>query len=176
MTPSNTDKALEVLTLDLQGEIFALEAGQVREILDYVHVTEVPGSQPFVNGLINVRGKVVPLADLRIKFGMELKDATVDTRIVVIEIDIDGVPSIIGIRADKVHEVTELLPSALEETPKLGMKWRPEFIRCIGKRGSDFIVVPNIERIFSRDAGDVAVVVADTTVDRNAAPALPARG
>ncbi len=161
---------LEVLTLDLQGEIFALEASQVREILDFVNVTEVPGSQPFVNGLINVRGKVVPLADLRIKFGMEQKDATLDTRIVVIEIDIDGIPSIVGIRADKVHEVTEMLPAALEETPKLGMKWRPDFIRCIGKRGTDFIVVPNIERIFSQ----TTAAVAEASADRNTVPAAPA--
>jgi purine-binding chemotaxis protein CheW len=170
MTVSNIAMPLEVLTLDLQGEIFALEASQVREILDFVNVTEVPGSQPFVNGLINVRGKVVPLADLRIKFGMEQKDATVDTRIVVIEIDIDGIPSIVGIRADKVHEVTELLPAALEETPKLGMKWQPDFIRCIGKRGTDFIVVPNIERIFSQ----TTTAVAEASADRNSVPAAPA--
>ena len=112
----------------------------------------------------------MPVADLRLKFGMEQAPDTIDTRIVVIEIEIDRIPTIVGIRADKVHEVTELLPSALEETPKLGMKWRPEFIRCIGKRGSDFIVVPNIERIFSRDATDVAAVVADTPT-----PAAPAR-
>jgi purine-binding chemotaxis protein CheW len=165
MTIATIDRPLEVLTLDLQGEIFALEAQQVREILDHVPITEVPGSQPFVNGLINVRGKVVPLADLRTKFGMEQRDATADTRVVVIEIDLDGVPTIVGIRADKVYEVTELIPSALEETPKIGMRWRPEFIRCIGKRGSDFIVVPDIVRIFSLAADELAVI-ADTGHER----------
>lgn len=173
MPIAGIDRPLEVLTLDLQGEVFALDAQQVREILDHVPITEVPGSQPFVNGLINVRGKVVPLADLRIKFAMEQKDATIDTRVVVIEIDLDGIPTIVGIRADKVYEVTELAPAALEETPKLGMRWRPEFIRCIGKRGNDFIVVPDIGRIFALESGELAVVP-DATHERgaNTAPSL----
>lgn len=154
MAQWKTDRPLEVLTLDLQGEIFALEAGHVREILDFGAVTEVPGSQPFVNGLINVRGKVVPLADLRVKLGMELRPPTIDTRIVVIEADIAGEPTTVGLRADKVYEVTELAPSSLDEAPKIGMSWRSEFIRCIGKREDNFIVVLDIGRIL--DAGEPA--------------------
>lgn len=146
------DRPIEVLTLDLEGEIFALEASQVREILDLVSVTEVPGAQAFVGGLINVRGKVVPLADPRLKFGMEQKPSTIDTRVVVIEIDIDGDATLVGIRADKVHEVTEVSAASLEETPTIGMKWRPEFIRCIGKRGSDFIAVLDIGRVFAAES------------------------
>src|ERR1700722_12654017 len=99
MTVWNGDRSLEILTLSLDGEIFAVEATHVHEILDLVPITEVPNSQPFVSGLINVRGKVVPLADLRLKFGMEQKPSTIDTRIVVIEIDLDGVPTTVGILA-----------------------------------------------------------------------------
>jgi purine-binding chemotaxis protein CheW len=150
------DRPLEVLTMDLQGQTFALEATQVREILDLVPVTEVPGSEPFVNGLINVRGKVVPVADLRLKFGMEQAPDTIDTRIVVMEIEIDRIPTIVGIRADKVHEVTELAPSALADVPRVGMRWRPEYIRFIGKRGSDFIVIPDIARILSPSSSEPA--------------------
>jgi purine-binding chemotaxis protein CheW len=157
MTTPMLDQPLEVLTMDLQGQTFALEASQVREILDLVPITEVPGSQPFVNGLINVRGKVVPVADLRTKFGMDHADDTIDTRIVVMEVDVDRVPTIVGIRADKVHEVTELAPSALAAVPRVGMRWRPDYIRFIGKRGSDFIVVPDIARILSPKATDPAV-------------------
>src|ERR1700728_1738917 len=140
---------LVVLTLDLQGEVFAILATQVREILDLVTVTDVPGADPFVYGLINVRGRVVPLADLRLKFGMEQRPPTIDTRIVVVEIDIDGDPTIVGIRADKVYEVAELAPSVLEETPRIGLRWRPEFITCIGKRNGDFVAVLDIGRVFS---------------------------
>lgn len=154
MAKWRADRALEILTLDLQGEIFAVEAACVREILDPPPITEVPGSQSFVPGLINVRGKVVPVADLRIKFDMELRPATVDTRIVVIEINLEGEPTTVGIRADKVHEVTELAPVDLEETPRIGMHWRPELVRCIGKRGADFIIVPDIARIFTSGVHD----------------------
>jgi purine-binding chemotaxis protein CheW len=146
------DDALEVLTLSLDGELFALDAGCVREILDLVPITEVPGSQPFVNGLINVRGKVVPLADLRLKFGMEQKPPTVDTRIVVTEIDLDGFPMTVGLRADKVYEVTEIGAASTQEAPKIGMRWRPEFIRAIGKRDTDFIAILNLSQVFA-DAG-----------------------
>ncbi len=160
MAKWNGDQALEVLTLDLEGETFAVEASYVREILDLVAITEVPHSQPFVAGLINVRGKVVPLADLRIKFGMEQKPPTVDTRIVVIELELQGEPLTVGIRADKVHEVTEVSGAALQETPRIGTRWRPEFIRCIGKRGDDFTVVLDIARVFSTGLQQGAVATA----------------
>ncbi len=156
MAKWNGNRSLEVLTLDLEGETFAVEAVQVREILDLINITEVPLSQPFVNGLINVRGKVVPLADLRLKFGMAQKPPTVDTRIVVMDIELGGEPITVGIRADKVREVTEVAASALEETPKIGMRWHPEFIRCIGKQGDDFVAVLDIARIFGESRLDDA--------------------
>ncbi len=143
--------ALEVLTLSLQGEVFALPAGIVSEILDFVPITEVPNAQPFVGGLINVRGKVVPFADLRFKFGMDRPEATLDTRIVVIEVNLGGEPTIVGILAEKVYEVTIVAPSALEETPRIGMRWRSEFIRCIGKRENDFVIILDIDNVFAFD-------------------------
>lgn len=145
----------EVLTLEMQGEIFAIDANCVREILDMVPVTEVPQSQPFVNGLINVRGKVVPLADLRLKFGMAQPPPTVDTRIVVIDADVKGEATAVGILADRVYEVTEIALAAIEETPRIGLRWRSEFISGIGKRGSDFIVVLNMEQVLA-DRDDTA--------------------
>jgi purine-binding chemotaxis protein CheW len=145
----NGNRPLEVLTLELEGEMFAVEALHVREILDLVPITDVPRAPAFVNGLINVRGKVVPLADLRVRFGMEQRPPTIDTRIVVLELELDGEPVVAGIRADKVHEVVEVAASALQEAPKVGMRWRPEFIRCIGKRGDDFMVVLDIARVFA---------------------------
>ncbi len=156
MSQVMSSRNLEVLTLDLQGEIFAFDAGCVREILDLGAVTEVPGSQPFVSGLVNVRGKVVPLADLRVKLGMELKPPTIDTRIVVIEAEFSGEPTTVGIRADKVYEVTELAAASLNEVPRVGMTWRPEYIRCIGRRENDFIVVLDINRVLSSNESPIA--------------------
>lgn len=151
MTRWGGERSLEILTLALDGEVFAVEAECVREILDLVAVTEVPNARPFVGGLINVRGKVVPLVDLRVKFGMPLHPPTIDTRIVVIEVDLDGEATVIGIRADKVYEVTEVAAAALEETPRIGMRWRAEFIRCVGKRADDFIIILDIERVITSD-------------------------
>jgi purine-binding chemotaxis protein CheW len=150
MSATREFRSLVVLTMELQGEIFAIPATQVREILDLVPVTDVPSADPFVSGLINVRGRVVPLADLQRKFGMAAHPTTIDTRIVVIEVTIDDDPTIVGIRADKVYEVTELASSALEETPRIGLRWRPEFITCIGKRDGHFIAVLDMDRVFSR--------------------------
>lgn len=147
----NAPEVFEALTLGLGGEVFAVDANCVREILDLIPVTEVPGARAFVGGLINVRGKVVPLADLRLKFGMEPSPPSVDTRIVVVEIDLDGEETVVGLLADRVFEVTEIAHAAIEATPELGMKWRPDYVKGIGKRGADFIVIPNIARIFAAD-------------------------
>jgi purine-binding chemotaxis protein CheW len=143
------DTPIEALTFAMQGEIFALEAGIVREILDMVPVTDVPGARAFVAGIINVRGSIVPLADLRLRFGMAPTEPTIDTRIIVIDLPMDGESVTIGLLADKVYEVTEIAASSIEETPKVGMRWQPEFIRCIGKRKDDFVIVPDMERLFS---------------------------
>ncbi|GGF92061.1 MULTISPECIES: chemotaxis protein CheW [Rhizobiaceae] len=140
---------LEVLTFEIAGETFALEAFIVQEILDLLPETSVPGAKAFVGAVINFRGKVIPLADIRLAFGMEATKPTIDSRIIVIEIEIDGEPVLAGIRTDKVNEVTTLLQSASEPPPSVGMRWRPDFINCLVKRGSEFIIVPNLQVIFS---------------------------
>lgn len=141
---------MEVLTLGLQGETFALPASIVREILDLIPISEVPNASPFVGGLINVRGKVVPLADLRVRFGMERAPPTIDSRIIVVEVELEGESTTVGLMADKVYEVTELQDAAVEKTPRIGMRWNPEFIKGIGKRGDDFVILLDIDRVFGQ--------------------------
>ena len=148
--------SMKALTIRLQDELFAVEAGSVREILDLVPITEVPNASPFVNGLINVRGRVVPLADLRVMFGMDRPEPDEDTRIVVMEVDIDGEPTVAGILADKVHDVTDIEAASIEEAPRVGMRWRPEFIRGIGKRNGGFIIIPDLGRIFETQGARTA--------------------
>jgi purine-binding chemotaxis protein CheW len=152
--------AMKALTLRLQDELFAVEACSVREILDLVPITEVPNASPFVGGLINVRGRVVPLADLRVMFGMDRPEPDQDTRIVVMEIDIDGEATVAGILADKVHDVTDIEAASIEEAPKVGMRWRPEFIRGIGKRNGGFIIIPDLGRIFETQGARTAPIAA----------------
>jgi len=143
------DTTHQVLILGLAGEIFAIKAQQVREILDPIPVTRVPGAKNYLSSILNVRGKVIPLADLRLRFGMPPAPITSDSRFIVIEIEVSGEPTTIGIVADKIYEVTELDTTSLEKAPPIGMRWQPEFVTGISKWKEDFIVVPNLERIFN---------------------------
>jgi purine-binding chemotaxis protein CheW len=100
---------------------------------------------------------------------MEKKPPTIDTRIVVIEIDLDGDLTTIGLLAEKVHEVTEIAAAALEETPKIGMVWRHEFVRSVGKRGDEFIILLDIAGIFSSALKKKHEFGAGPRAERNAA-------
>jgi purine-binding chemotaxis protein CheW len=92
---------------------------------------------------------VIPLADLRIRFGMPIRENSADTRIVVIEVKIEGDPILVGVVADKVYEVTEVSRADAQQTPRVGMHWKAEFINSITKWREDFVIVPNMERILS---------------------------
>lgn len=153
---------VEVLTFELNGELFALQAVGVQEIMDLVPETVVPGAGAFAGAVINFRGKVIPLSDLRVAFGLERGDPTIDSRIVVIEIELGGEPTLVGLRTDKVHEVTTLARADSEAPPSVGMRWRPEFIQCLVKRGGEFIVVPDLQTIFNQQQ-DARQPVASTT-------------
>ena len=141
--------AMQVVMIGLGEEKFALDVGLVREIIDPVPVTKVAGARAFVPSVINVRGNVIPLADLRIRFGMPQLDDSADTRIVVIEIELDNEPVLVGVTADKVYEVTEISQTDVQQTPRVGMHWKPEFIRFIAKWREEFVIVPNMERILN---------------------------
>ena len=141
--------AMQVVMIGLGEEKFALDAGLVREIIDPVPVTKVAGARAFVPSVINVRGNVIPLADLRIRFGMPQPENSADTRIVVIELELDGEPVLVGVTADKVYEVTEISQTDVQQTPRVGMHWRPEFISFITKWRDEFVIVPNLQRILN---------------------------
>lgn len=141
---------VEVLTFELNGELFALDAVRVQEIIDLAPETVVPGAGAFAGSVINFRGKVIPLADLRVAFDLEIGAPTIDSRLIVIEIELEGEQTLVGLRTDKVHEVTTLERAASEAPPSVGMRWRPEFIQCLVKRKDEFIVVPALQAIFNQ--------------------------
>jgi purine-binding chemotaxis protein CheW len=143
------DGSMQVVMIGLGDEKFALDAELVREIIDPVPATKVAGARSFVPSVINVRGNVIPLADLRIRFGMPQSENSAETRIVVIEVDIDKEPVLVGLTADKVYEVTEISRTDVQQTPRVGMHWKPEFIRFITKWREEFVIVPNMERILN---------------------------
>jgi purine-binding chemotaxis protein CheW len=159
MTEIQSGQTWQVLTFDLDGETFALEAGLVREVLDVAAETAVPGAAPFVGAVINFRGRIIPLADLRLAFGLNRAETTLNSRIVVIEYDLDGEPTLIGVRADKVHEVALIDAADAEEPPRVGLRWRSDFIRRLVRRGGDLIVLPDLEQIFSTRGGARGAVV-----------------
>lgn len=151
---------LEVLTFDLGEETFAVEAMLVREILDLLPETRVPGAPALVHSVVNFRGKIIPIADLRLAFGMTQAGVTVDSRIVVIEIPLAGEPTQIGIRTDKVHEVTTLQQSDSEPPPAVGMRWRRDFVRELVRRPTGVVVLPDLATIFAAHGGDTPRVAA----------------
>lgn len=148
ITPDHGAAAKDFLTFDLSGETFALEAAIVREVLDRSPETAIPGAPAFVDAVTNFRGRIIPLADLRLAFELPAAAATPDSRIIVIEYDIEGEAMLIGLRADKVFEVTIITPTATEPAPRLGTRWRPDFIRCLAKRDAEIIVLPDLAKIF----------------------------
>lgn len=146
---SPTSGLLDVVTLRLGGEILAIRAQVLREVLEPVAITRVPQAPDFVQGLINVRGAVVPLADLRVTFGMLRRALGPDGRILVLDLPLGGRPAVVGIVADAVHEVTQIDPATLEDVPAVGTRWPPQFVEAIGKWGGGFVMLPDLPAIFS---------------------------
>ncbi len=146
--PWNQDRQLEVLVFDLGGQSFALEAVLVREILDMMPETRVPGAPPLVSHVVNFRGRIIPLANLHLAFGMPVVETTPDSRIVVIEIDLDGEAMMIGLRTDKVHEVTTFDAATSEGAPVVGLRWRRDYVRTLVRHGDDIVVLPDLTAIF----------------------------
>jgi len=152
----------DALILCLHDEAFAIPARDVREILEMVPVTRVPGAPACLDGVINVRGRIVPLADLRVLFGMPCTPADVHTRIVVVELVLDGDPVVVGILADAVRDVTVIDPAAVEPPPRVGMRWPVEFVSGIARHADRFVVLPCLPRIFAGIAADDAPAVPAT--------------
>lgn len=147
------------LTFRLEGELFAVEVAKVREVLDLVPITKVPRAPNYMRGMINVRGNVVPVVDLHAKFGMATAQTTRDTRIIVMEVEVQGEALVVGAIADAVHEVTELETKSIEAVPRIGMRWNTEFMKGIGKRNERFVILLDVNRVFSSgEMGEVKQV------------------
>lgn len=144
-------ESMQYLTFKLEDEVFALDISQVREVLDFTTVTKVPRTPEFMRGVINLRGSVVPVVDMRLKFGMSRTEQTVNTCIIIVEISLDNERLILGALADSVQEVIELEPGQIEPAPRIGTRLNTEFIKGMGKRDDQFIIILDIDKIFSID-------------------------
>jgi purine-binding chemotaxis protein CheW len=139
----------QYLTFRLGDELFAIPVSQVREVLEASRVTKVPTAPGYMQGVVNVRGKAVPVVDLRLRFGLPKNEETVNTRIVVMELELDGDTTVVGGVADSVHEVIELEPSQINPPPQIAMRWRTELIRGMGRRGDEFIIILDMNAVFT---------------------------
>src|SRR6266545_7493761 len=140
---------IQYLTFTLAEELFAVDIGKVREVLDYTVVTRVPGTPEFMRGVINLRGSVVPVVDMRLKFGMPATEKGVNTCIIIVEVAVDGETTMLGAMADSVQEVLELGSDRIEPPPRIGTRLNIEFIRGMGKRDEEFIIILDIDKVFS---------------------------
>lgn len=141
----------QYLTFQLGEEVFALDVSNVREILEFTAVTKVPKTPEFMRGVINLRGSVVPVLDMRLKFGMTRTERTVDTCIIVVEVSFEEENTIIGALVDSVQEVFELEPNQIEPAPRIGTQLKTEFIKGMGKKDDRFIILLNIDKVFSSE-------------------------
>lgn len=141
-------RAIDIVTLRLGGERMAIPAELLREILEPVPVTRVPTASRFAEGLVNVRGSVVPLVDLRVPFGMPAAQQTADTRILVLDVTLGDATLTVAVSADKVETVTRLNPDEIAPIPQVGTLWPPDYVRGIGQLGGDFVLLPDLHRIF----------------------------
>jgi purine-binding chemotaxis protein CheW len=148
---STITQPAQYITFRLGNELFAVNVAQVREVLDLTPVTKVPSAPAFMRGVVNVRGSAIPVVDLRQRFGLAPAPETVNTRILVLEIEIEGEQAVLGGIADSVHEVIELEPAQIVPPPTIAMRWRSEFIQGMGKRGDEFIILLDINAVFSVD-------------------------
>jgi purine-binding chemotaxis protein CheW len=144
-------KALQCLTFKLAEEIYAIDVGKVKEVLDFTKITKVPKTPDFMRGVINLRGSVVPVVDMRLKFGMSVTEKTVNTCIIVMEVNLDNETTVIGALADSVQEVIDLEPNQIEPAPRIGTRINTEFIKGMGKHEEEFLIILDIDKVFSQD-------------------------
>jgi purine-binding chemotaxis protein CheW len=149
MTVDTITEVRPYLTFRLGEEVFALDVATVREVLDLTSITKVPRTPEFMRGVINLRGSVVPVLDLRLAFNVSRTEKTVNTCIIVVEVAVDEERLVVGALADSVEEVIDLEPEQIQPAPSIGASVRTEFIRGMGRRDSEFLMILDIDRVFS---------------------------
>lgn len=165
MSVAGITETVQYLTFKLADEIFAFDVAKVREILELTSITKVPQTPDFMRGVINLRGSVVPVIDLRLNFGMACTEQTVNTCIIVVEVNLGGETVVLGVLADSVQEVVEMEPGLIEPPPQLGTKLNTEFIKGMGKVENNFVMILDIDKVFSsNDLNEIQGIAGPTSV------------
>lgn len=156
MSVTDIAEAVQYLTFKLDDETFALDVAKVREILEESNITKVPQTPDFMRGVINLRGSVVPVIDMRLKFGMGRTERTINTCIIVAEVLLENEVIILGALADSVQEVIDMEPSQIEAAPHIGTRLNTDFLKGMGKHDGRFVMILDIDKVFS--SGELAAV------------------
>jgi purine-binding chemotaxis protein CheW len=159
-TGAATGHDAQFVTLGIGQEVFAVPVDAVLEILDMRPMFRIPEAPGYLAGLIDVRGRGVPVIDLRLKLGLPAVPATETTRILVLEFAVSGKPLVLGLIADRVIEVISLDKRELQPAPEIGLKWRSDYISAVGRRNDGFVIIFELARLFS--SSDVALISASS--------------
>jgi chemotaxis signal transduction protein len=148
---ANTYANCQVLTFTLADEVYGVDIMSVREVLDYTSVTKVPQTPEYMVGVINLRGNVVPVLDLRCKFGIGKTVKTVNTCVIIVEVTIEDETTILGALTDSVQEVVDFEGVNIESAPKMGTQLNTAFIKGMAKKGDGFVIILNIDEVFATE-------------------------
>lgn len=144
------DEVLQWVTFKLENEVYGINVMQVQEVLRYSEIAPVPGAPLYVLGIINLRGNVVTVIDTRARFGLEPRDVTDNTRVVVIESE----KQVIGILVDSVAEVVYLKASEIDDAPNVGNDESAQFIQGVSNRDGELLILVDLDKLLSDDEWD----------------------
>ena len=153
------------LAFRLAGEVYAIDILRIREIIEYTAPTTIPMMPPSVRGVINLRGSVVPVIDLAIRFGREATGVGRRTCIVIVEVEHEGAQLVLGLMVDGVNAVMEIAADSIEPPPTFGTRVDVDFIEGMAKSGGRFVIILNLSRVLS-----IAEIAAIKSVDRVEGP------
>lgn len=163
--PIAAEERQQYLTFTLGNEMFAIGILFIREIIEYGQVTEVPMTPPFIRGVINLRGAVVPVVDLAVRFGRSSRDVSRRTCIVIVEVETPNGIQDMGVVVDAVSEVLEIPASEIEPPPEFGTRIRTDFIAGMGKVDGRFVVILDVCRVLSLEEVAVLATLAASTAE-----------
>ena len=147
----SSDEAEQYLTFMLGGKVYGLEILNIKEIIEYGEITEVPMTPDFISGVINLRGSVVPVIDLSQRFSGQSTEYTKRTSIIILEVKNDDLRIEIGVTVDMVNEVLDIHPKEVEPAPSLGNQIQTNFIRGMAKVDGKLLILLDIENVLSVD-------------------------
>jgi purine-binding chemotaxis protein CheW len=151
MIDKTVNELNQYLTFLLDNETYAFNVLKIKEVLELPKITKMPKTPDFMAGVINLRGGVVPVIDLRIKFDMPEIERTIDTSIVIVEANYDDEIILIGALVDAVKAVIKISTDNTEPPPKVGMNLDTNLIDGIGKNNDNFVIILNVDRLFSQE-------------------------